>query len=139
MGIIRVFPLFGTASKTLWCGHGVMYKVIPLVFTFYCWSLVLVSTHYSPADYCGKSQGFANHRQQGRLGSLFYSFFKFPSQLQNYRQPKIIDGSVSKKDSWPWQVSVELKLPSLGYVGHWCGGVLIHPSWILTAAHCVQK
>ena len=102
--LIRVFPLFGTTSKTLWCGHGVMYKVIPLVFTFYCWSLVLVSTHYSPADYCGKSQGFANHRQQGRLGSLFYSFFKFPSQLQNYRQPKIIDGSVSKKDSWPWQV-----------------------------------
>ena len=101
--LIRVFPLFGTTSKTLWCGHGVMYKVIPLVFTFYCWSLVLVSTHYSRADYCGKSQGFANHRQQGRLGSLFYSFFNLP-QLHNYREPKIIHGSVSKKDSWPWQV-----------------------------------
>ena len=85
-----------------------MYKVIPLVFTFYCWSVVvlLVSTHYSraAADYCGKSQGFANHRQQGRLGSLFHSFFNLP-QLQNVRQPKIIDGTLSKKESWPWQVS----------------------------------
>ena len=95
---IRVFSL--NVETTFHCGgHGVMYRVIPLVFIiFLCWNLVHISANNS--ENCGKSQGFANHRQQGRLGSLFYSFLNF-----NKREPKIIDGRKSKKDSWPWQVS----------------------------------
>ena len=112
----RFFSRLGTTSS--FCGgHGVMYKVIPLVFTFYCWTLVSAN---SSLDYCGRSQGFANHRQQGRLGSLFYSFFNLPTK--NYRRPKIVDGSVSKKDSWPWQVSWDFLTvrPKFGvHLGAW--------------------
>ena len=57
----------------------------------------------------------------------------------SYRKGRIIQGKESESGSWPWQVSVRLKIPELGNIGHWCGGVLIKPTWVLTSAHCVQK
>jgi len=78
--------------------------------------------------FCGRSEGFANHRQP-----------KLALFTTTSRHGRIINGIESNKNAWPWQVSLELDLSTHGKIGHWCGGVLIHSSWILTAAHCVEN
>ncbi|XP_004710512.1 kallikrein-1-like [Echinops telfairi] len=48
-------------------------------------------------------------------------------------QPRIIGGWECKPHSQPWQVAV------YNYNKPECGGVLIDPKWVLTAAHCTSK
>ncbi|XP_068155740.1 trypsin-1 [Drosophila tropicalis] len=55
------------------------------------------------------------------------------------RAPRIIAGATTNEGQFPWQASLELLHPSLGFLGHWCGAVLIHQYWILSAAHCVHN
>ena len=45
---------------------------------------------------------------------------------------RIANGVLSQQGQWPW--IVHLIIAS----GFQCGGSLIHPQWILTAAHCVE-
>lgn len=52
---------------------------------------------------------------------------------------RIFNGKPSNRGSWPWQVSLQLLHPKLGFIGHWCGGVLVESNWVLTAAHCIHK
>lgn len=48
--------------------------------------------------------------------------------------PKVIGGEDVSITSNPWQVSLAEAASSR----HFCGGALIHPEWVLTAAHCVD-
>uniref|UniRef100_A0A336LWT8 CSON002527 protein n=1 Tax=Culicoides sonorensis TaxID=179676 RepID=A0A336LWT8_CULSO len=78
------------------------------------------------------------------------SFFRQPRLLYNKqvdddiwynssRNPKIMYGIPTQEGQYPWQVSLELLHPSFGFIGHWCGGVLIDEYWIISAAHCVHN
>lgn len=55
------------------------------------------------------------------------------------RNPKIMFGFPTRDGEFGWQASLELLHPSLGFIGHWCGGVLINKFWLLTSAHCIHK
>jgi len=59
------------------------------------------------------------------------------STFDQTRSVKIIGGRVAEKKEFPWQIS--LQLLNLGTEKHICGGSLISESWIITAAHCVDR
>uniref|UniRef100_A0AAY4BXU6 Plasminogen n=1 Tax=Denticeps clupeoides TaxID=299321 RepID=A0AAY4BXU6_9TELE len=51
---------------------------------------------------------------------------------------RIVGGCVSKPHSWPWQISLRTRYGYFTGV-HFCGGTLIAPEWVLTAAHCLER
>ncbi len=53
-------------------------------------------------------------------------------------QPQIIGGNPADDGEYPWQAAIIDADQSNPYDGQFCGGSLISPAWVLTAAHCVQ-
>ncbi|XP_067399707.1 trypsin I-P38-like [Emydura macquarii macquarii] len=52
--------------------------------------------------------------------------------LDDAADDKIVGDCTCPKNSVPYQASL-----NIGY--HFCGGALIHPQWVISAAHCYQR
>ena len=68
---------------------------------------------------------------------VFFFFFFFFSYLVNCGSrpyARIVGGSKASVNSWPWQAMLAKKGGS-----QFCGGTLVDPLWVVTAAHCVRR
>lgn len=53
--------------------------------------------------------------------------------------PQILGGDEAVSGAWPWMTAILNAGESADlYFAQYCGGVLIAPNWVLTAAHCVD-
>lgn len=52
--------------------------------------------------------------------------------------PRIIGGKAAADGEYPWMVGLVDPAEPDNYDALFCGGSLIHPRWVLTAAHCVE-
>ncbi|XP_006132788.2 chymotrypsin-like elastase family member 2A [Pelodiscus sinensis] len=50
---------------------------------------------------------------------------------------RVVGGEDARPFSWPWQVSLTYNYNDGWY--HTCGGTLIAPNWVMTAAHCISS
>lgn len=48
-------------------------------------------------------------------------------------EARIVGGQEALPHSWPWQVSLRLSLTPA------CGGAVIGPLWVVSAAHCFKR
>ena len=46
---------------------------------------------------------------------------------------RIVGGTVAPVNSWPWQAMLTDKCGN-----QFCGGTLVDPYWVVTAAHCIS-
>ena len=49
---------------------------------------------------------------------------------------RVVGGRPVSINNFPWQVAIGYGSSKADYV-HFCGGAMIHPLWLLTAAHCI--
>ncbi|KAM5243573.1 hyaluronan-binding protein 2 isoform 2-T2 [Hipposideros larvatus] len=62
------------------------------------------------------------------------------TEIADRKIKRIYGGFKSTAGKHPWQASLQTSEPLSVFThrGHFCGGALVHPCWVLTAAHCTD-
>lgn len=63
----------------------------------------------------------------------------YSGSLSQKASPRIVGGDEAERGDWPWMTALIDSSASSPYSGFRCGGSLIHPRWVVTAAHCVNE
>ncbi|XP_039455749.1 transmembrane protease serine 3 [Oreochromis aureus] len=87
----------------------------------------LMSFHWN------KSQIIKLHNAPSISYNCLTHYFSVPSEcgVRPQYRTRIVGGNISKQGQFPWQVSLHFRNE------HLCGGSIISPYWVITAAHCV--
>uniref|UniRef100_K7GGY7 Ovochymase 1 n=1 Tax=Pelodiscus sinensis TaxID=13735 RepID=K7GGY7_PELSI len=67
------------------------------------------------------------------INCCFADVCGFPPLSPQWLSRRVVGGEEACPHCWPWQAGLQF----LG--DHQCGGVVISPTWVLTAAHCIQS
>lgn len=91
-----------------------------------------------PQPTCGIRKMFSNPYRPDEVDTSVENFFaRIPrsKRNENYTDTilRVVGGRPSQPAAWPWVVSVYRN-----GIFH-CGGAILNPTWIITAAHCVDK
>lgn len=61
------------------------------------------------------------------------------SEADGRSKPRIIGGSESPKNDWPWMAGILHASEPSNYYAQFCGASVIDKKWVLTSAHCIKE
>jgi secreted trypsin-like serine protease len=75
---------------------------------------------------------------QSTSKACFALFFSLTLTSAAFSQSKIVGGTDASPGQYPWMAALVNRGNPDAFNSQFCGGALIHESWVVTAAHCVE-